>query len=80
VVVRSRAHYQVTGGALVWWHEERASMFGFKTADRAAEFRHWADTCGIDWTVAPRAQPLPHPPHSPKPPERLWTYGPARRP
>jgi hypothetical protein len=72
----SRAHYQVTGSALVWWHEDGASVFGFKTADQAVAFQRWANTCGIDWTVEPRAQPLPHPP---KPPERPWTYGPTRR-
>jgi hypothetical protein len=68
----SRAHYQVTGGVLAWWHEEGASVFGFKTAEQAEVFRRWADTCGIDWTVEPRsAQPLPHPP------KRRFTYGPS---
>jgi len=47
----SRAHYQITRGVLAWWHEEGASMFGFKTADQAAAFQRWADTCGIDWNV-----------------------------
>ena len=71
----SRAHYQVAGGNLVWWHEGTGeSIFGFKTADQAAAFQRWADTCGINWTVEPRAQPLPHPE---PPPERPWTYGPA---
>jgi hypothetical protein len=68
----SRAHYQATGGNLVWWHEDSLSVFGFKTAEQATAFRRWADTCGIDWTVEPRAQPLPHPP---KPPERPTPYG-----
>lgn len=31
-------------------------------------------TCGIDWAVDPRAQPLPHPD---KLPERPFTYGPS---
>jgi hypothetical protein len=70
----SRAHYQATGGLLVWWHEEGASVFGFKTADQAAAFQRWAETCGIDWMIGPRAQLLPHPP---KPPERPGTYGPT---
>ena len=70
----SRAHSQVIHGNLGWWHEDGASVFGFKTADHAAAFQRWADTCGIDWTVEPRAQPLPHPE---KPPERPWTYGPS---
>jgi hypothetical protein len=70
-----RAHYQVTGGPLVWWHEGTGeSIFGFKTPEKAAAFQHWADTCGIDWTVEPRAQPLPHPP---KPPDRPTPYGPT---
>jgi len=34
-------------------------VFGFKAADQAADFQQWADTCGIDWTVEPRAQLLP---------------------
>jgi hypothetical protein len=71
-----RAHYQVTRDRLVWWHEDGLSVFGFKTADQAAAFQHWADTCGIDWTVDPRAQPLPHPE---KPPERPPGYGPSQR-
>lgn len=71
----SRAHFQVTQDRLVWWHEGTGeSIFGFKTAEQAAAFQRWADRCGIDWTVEPRAQPLPHPP---KPPERPWTYGPS---
>jgi len=68
------AHYQVTGGTLVWWHEDGFSVFGFKAADQAAAFQRWADTCEIDWTVGSRAQPLPHPE---KPPERPATYGPT---
>ena len=72
----SRAHYQVTRGRLVRWHEDGASVFGFETAEQAATFQSWADTCGIDWTVEPRAQPLPHPK---MPPERPWTYGPTPR-
>jgi hypothetical protein len=72
----SCAHYQATGGLLVWWHENGASLFGFKTADQAEAFQRWADTCGIDWTVEPNAQLLPHPP---KPLERPSTYGPTRR-
>jgi hypothetical protein len=56
----SRAHWQATGGPLVW-HEDGFSIFGFKTADQAAAFQRWAETCGIDWTVEPRARPLPHP-------------------
>ena len=47
----SRAHYQATGGPLVWWHEGGFSVYGFKRADQAAEFQHWADTCGIDRTI-----------------------------
>ncbi len=70
----SRAHWQASGGPLVWWHEDGASTFGFKTVEQAAAFQHWADTCGIDWTVESRAQSLPHPE---KPPERPWTYGPS---
>jgi hypothetical protein len=69
----SRAHYHATGGPLVWWHEDGFSVYGFKTADQPAAFQRWADTCGIDWAVEPRAQPLPHPP---KPAERPRRYGP----
>ncbi len=69
-----RAHYQVTGGPLVWWSEDGFSVFGFTTADQAAAFRRWSETCGIDWTVEPRAQPLPHPE---PPPERPATSGPT---
>lgn len=68
----SRAHYQVTGGRLVWWHEDGASMFGFTTTDQAAAFQRWAETCGIDWTLEPRAQP----PQEPAP-ERPLNYGPS---
>lgn len=72
-----RAHYQVTKGNLVWWHEGTGeSIFGFKTAEQATAFQRWADTCGIDWTIEPRAQPLPHPE---KPPERPIAFGPSPR-
>jgi hypothetical protein len=57
----SRAHYQVTRSRLVWWHEDGFSVFAFKTADQSEAFPCRADTCGIDWTVEPRAQPLSHP-------------------
>ncbi|WIM10166.1 MAG: hypothetical protein OJF58_001121 [Enhydrobacter sp.] len=49
-------------------------MFGFKTPDQAAAFQRWAHTCGFDWTIEPRAQPLPH---LEPPPERPPTYDPA---
>jgi hypothetical protein len=71
-----RAHYQLTGGKLVCWHEDGFSVFGFKTADQAAAFQQWADTSGIDWTIEPRAQPLPYPK---KPPERPIAFGPSPR-
>jgi len=64
----SPAHYQVTRGRIISWHEDGAPVFRFETAEQAATFQSWADTCGIDWTVEPRAQPLPH---SPKPPASL---------
>ena len=71
----SRAHYQVTHSHLDWWHEGTdESIFGFTSAEQAAGFKRWADTCGIDWTVEPRAQPLPHPE---PPPERPMGYGPT---
>jgi len=56
--------------------KDRRSQRGFKTADQAAAFQHWADTCGIDWTIEARAQPLPHPG---KLPERPIAFGPSPR-
>lgn len=70
----SRAHYQATGGHLVWWKADGLSVFGFKTPEQAAAFQHWSESCGIDWSVEPRAQPLPHPP---PPPERPSTTAPS---
>jgi hypothetical protein len=63
----------VTGGAFVLWFDKDATVFGLDTAEQSA-FQHWADTCGIDWTVAPRDQPLPLPPLPPPRPENLPGY------
>lgn len=70
----SRAHYQATGGHLIWWHKDDLSVFGFETAEQAATFKQWSETCGIDWTVEPRAQPLPHPEPPPERPSRSPGY------
>jgi hypothetical protein len=43
------------------------------TAEQAAAFQRWADTCAIDWTVESRAQSLPHPPKPPEPAEVCQT-------
>jgi hypothetical protein len=72
----SRAHYAATGGALVQWYEDGVKVYGFKSADQAAAFKHWVDTCGIDWTTRPRAGPIPK---FDKPSERPSTYGPTPR-
>ena len=74
----SRQHYVITGGVLALWFEregsESLSVFGFTTAEQAAAFEAWTKTCGIDWSIRPREQPLPLPP---KPPARPTTYAPT---
>jgi hypothetical protein len=60
-----------TRGHLVWGHDTGESVFGFKEGDQAEAFQRWADTCGIDWSIEPRAQPLPI---LIPPPERPPTY------
>jgi hypothetical protein len=62
-----RAHYAATRGTLVQWYEAGRKFYGFKSADQAAAFKHWVDTCGIDWSTRPRDGPIPD---FVKPPER----------
>ena len=52
-------HYAVTGGPLVLWYQEDGKVYGFKSADQAAAFKAWVDTCGIDWSTRPRSGPIP---------------------
>ena len=49
-----------------------------ETADQAEAFRHWTKTCGIDWTIEPRAQPLPLPTAPPEWPSSLSERGTGR--
>jgi hypothetical protein len=71
----SRAHYAATQGPLVQWYEDDRKIYGFKSAEQAAAFKHWVDTCGIDWSTLPeRSGPIPE---FDKPPERPPTYGPT---
>jgi hypothetical protein len=66
----SRAHYAATNGPLVLWFEDGKHVFGFKTAEQAAAFKRWVDTCGIDWSTRPRDGPIPKfvkPPKRPSP-------------
>jgi len=65
-----RAHYAATGGRLVLWFENGQTVYGFKTAEQAAAFKHWIDTCGIDWTKGPRDGPIPDFVKSPERPTR----------
>jgi hypothetical protein len=59
---------------LVLWFENGRSVYGFATAEQAAAFRHWVDTCGIDWSTRPRDGPIPD---FEQPPERPLLYGPT---
>ena len=54
----SRQHYVVTGGPLVRWFEAGKPVYGFKTADQAAAFLRWLDSCGIDWSTRTSMSPL----------------------
>ena len=63
----NRAQYAATEGALAMWFEEGKHVYGFKTADQAAAFKAWVDTCGIDWSTEPTDGPIPD---FLKPPER----------
>jgi hypothetical protein len=45
----SDAHYAATKDRLVLWFEGDRAIYGFKSADQAAAFKAWVDTCGIDW-------------------------------
>lgn len=64
----SRAHYVATRGPLVQWFEDGRSVFGFATAEQAAHFQRWVDTCGIDWLTGPRDGPIPDFDKPPEPP------------
>lgn len=57
--VLDRAHFAATGGLLVHWFEDGEKVYGFKTAEQAAAFKRWVETCGIDWTTDPRGVPVP---------------------
>ena len=54
------------------WSEGDVFVFGFKSADDAAAFKAWSETCGIDWSMP--ADEQAHRP--PKPPERSFFVGP----
>jgi hypothetical protein len=46
------AVYHLDANAYRRWSEgEAVFVFGFKTADDAAAFKAWSETCGIDWTL-----------------------------
>ena len=74
--VLDRAHFAATGGLLVQWFEDGEKVYGFKTAEQAAAFKRWVETCGIDWTTDPRDGPATE---FKDLPERLATYGPTPR-
>jgi hypothetical protein len=52
-------HYAVTHGPLVLWFEDGKKVYGFTSAEQAAAFKAWVDTCVIDWTADPRDGPIP---------------------
>jgi hypothetical protein len=59
-------------GPLVQWfegHGDRLWVYGFKTAEQAAAFKGWSESCGIDWSVPPDEQNLAtRPPNLPEAP------------
>jgi hypothetical protein len=57
----------------VLWFEDGKKLYGFKSAEQAAAFKAWVDTCGIDWKD-PRDEPVPD---FAAAPERPSQYGPT---
>jgi hypothetical protein len=52
------------------WADGGFFVFGFKSADDAAAFRAWSDTCGIDWNLPADEQAY----RPPKPPVgAMWS-------
>jgi len=61
---------EIMPGPLVRWFEDagdRLWVYGFKTAEQAAAFKAWSESCGIDWNVPASEQPPKTRP--PRPPE-----------
>src|SRR3954463_14950545 len=56
----SNQQYVVTQRPLVQWFEDGKKVYGFKSAEQAAAFKAWVDTCGIDWSKDPRDGPIPN--------------------
>jgi hypothetical protein len=71
----SNQHYAVTQGPLMQWFEDGKKVYGFASAEQAAAFKAWVDTCGIDWSTDPREGPIPE---FAKPAERPSLYGPTK--
>jgi hypothetical protein len=47
--------------------DDRRWVYGFKTAEQAAAFKAWSESCGIDWSVPVSEQPPEtRPPKSPR--------------
>jgi hypothetical protein len=56
-------------GPLVQWFEGGLWVYGFETAEQAAAFKAWSESCGIDWSVPASEQPPEtRPPMSPEGP------------
>ena len=55
-----------------WSEGDAVFVFGFKSADDAAVFKAWSDSCGIDWSL-PADEQVYRPP---QPPERQFFVGP----
>jgi hypothetical protein len=56
---------EISGGPLVQWFEGGLWVYGFKTAEQAAAFKTWSESCGIDWSVPANEQPPETRPPSP---------------
>jgi hypothetical protein len=48
---------EIMSGPLVQWFEGGLWVYGFKTAEQAAAFKAWSESCSIDWAVPPAEQP-----------------------
>jgi hypothetical protein len=48
---------EIMFGPLVQWFEGGLWVYGFKTAEQAAAFKAWSQSCSIDWAVPPAEQP-----------------------
>lgn len=52
---------------------ERTHVWGFKSAEHAAAFKAWSETCGIDWSIPALEQNA----RPARPPERQHFQGPT---